>query len=720
MKQVIQSASSGELSLRDVPDPKVRAGHVLVRTRTSLISPGTERLVVAFAKKSLAAKARARPDLVKKVMAKARRDGLKATWDAVRARLDEPLPLGYSAAGEVVAVGAGLEGVFRAGQRVAVAGAGLANHAELNVVPRNLAAPIPDGVADEEACFATLAAIAMHGTRNLGTGLGDVVAVLGAGLVGLLAVRLLVLSGVRVVALDYDQGRLDLARRLGAELAWDLAQTGIEEAVGAVTAGKGCDGILIAAATESSEPLETAAAIARDRARISMVGMTGTEFPFREFMQKELSLVVSRSYGPGRYDADYEGRGVAYPPGYVRWTETENLAECLRLMSPVRTNRLDVAPLITHRFDFAKAADAYALVTGGAEPHLGVVLAYSGAPDTVARPSFPAPGVVAGTSCVLGVIGAGAFARAVLLPELKKLDGVALHTVVTRNGATAEHAKTTFGFAAADTDAEAVLGNPDINAVLIATRHDSHAALAARALEAGKPVLVEKPLALGRAGINRIIEARNASSAFFQVGFNRRFAPMAETLRRRLAAFPGPKFLILRVNAGAVPPGSWLNDEAEGGGRVLGEVCHFVDLARHLVGAAITSVQADAAAPSTGATGTSDDLSATLRFNDGSLATIAYTALGDDSYGKERIEAFAGGTVVIIDNFRSLAVTEDGRTTTKKARSQDKGHGAALKAFADAVATGGPPAIDEAELIETSLATLALAESLQTGARVDL
>ena len=723
MKQVIQSASSGELSLRDVPDPKVRAGHVLVRTRTSLISPGTERLVVAFAKKSLAAKARARPDLVKKVMAKARRDGLKATWDAVRARLDEPLPLGYSAAGEVVAVGAGLEGAFRAGQRVAVAGAGLANHAELNVVPRNLAAPVPDGVTDEEACFATLAAISMHGMRNLGIGLGDVVAVLGAGLVGLLAVRLLVLSGVRVVALDYDRGRLDLARRLGAELAWDLAETGIEEAVGAVTAGKGCDGILIAAATESSEPLETAAAIARDRARISMVGMTGTEFPFREFMHKELSLVVSRSYGPGRYDADYEGRGVAYPPGYVRWTETENLAECLRLMSPLRTNRLDVAPLITHRFDFAMAEDAYALVTGRAEPHLGVVLAYSREPDAVARPSFPAPGVVAGKSCVLGVIGAGAFARAVLLPELKKLDGVALHTVVTRNGATAEHAQTTFGFAAADTDAEAVFGNPDINAVLIATRHDSHAALTARALEAGKPVLVEKPLALGRAGINQVIAARNGSSAFFQVGFNRRFAPMAETLRRRLAIFPGSKFLILRVNAGAVPPGSWLNDQAEGGGRVLGEVCHFVDLARHLVGAAITSVQADAAAPSTGATGatgTSDDLSAALRFNDGSLATIAYTALGDDSYGKERIEAFAGGTVVIIDNFRSLTVTEDGRTTTDKARAQDKGHGAALKAFADAVAAGGPPAIDEAELIETSLATLALAESLQSGARINL
>jgi len=720
MKQVIQSATSGELSLRDVPDPKVRAGHVLVRTRISLISPGTERLVVAFAKKSLAAKARARPDLVKKVMAKARRDGLKATWNAVRTRLDEPLPLGYSAAGEVVAVGAGLEGAFRAGQRVAVAGAGVANHAELNVVPRNLAAQIPDGVADEEACFATLAAIAMHGARNLGAGLGDVVAVLGTGLVGLLAVRLLVLSGVRAVALDYDQGRLNLAKRLGAELAWNLAHPGIAKAVGSLTAGKGCDAILIAAASESSEPLETAATIARDRARISMVGMTGTEFPFREFMQKELSLVVSRSYGPGRYDAEYEGRGVAYPPGYVRWTETENLAECLRLMSPLRTSRLDVTPLITHRFDFTKAKDAYALVTGGAEPHLGVVLAYSGEPDAVARPSFPAPNIISGKSCVLGVIGAGAFARAVLLPELKKLDGVKLHTVVTRNGATAEHAKTTFGFAAADTDDEAVLGNPDINAVLIATRHDSHAGLVIRALKAGKPALVEKPLALSRDEINRIIEARNGSSAFLQVGFNRRFAPMAETLRQRLAGFPGPKFLILRVNAGSVPPGSWLNDNAEGGGRVLGEVCHFVDLARHLVGAAITSVQAGAAALSTGAKGACDDLSAALHFQDGSLATIAYTALGDDSYGKERIEAFAGGTVVTIDNFRSLTLTENGRTMKKKARAQDKGHGAALRAFAAAVASGGPPAINEAELIETSLATLALTESLQSGARIDL
>ena len=261
--------------------------------------------------------------------------------------------------------------------------------------------------------------------------------------------------------------------------------------------------------------------------------------------------------------------------------------------------------------------------------------------------------------------------------------------------------------------------------MLIATRHDSHAGLAARALEAGKPVFVEKPLALSRAGINRIIEARNASSAFFQVGFNRRFAPMAETLRRRLAAFPGPKFLILRVNAGPVPPGSWLNDAAEGGGRVLGEVCHFVDLARYLVGAAITSVQADATGDTgttgaTGDTGTCDDLSAALRFADGSLATIAYTGLGDDAFGKERIEAFAGGTVVTIDNFRSLAVTEDGRTTTKKARSRAKGHGAALKAFTDAVAAGGPPAIDEAELIETSLATLALAESLQSGSRINL
>ena len=726
MKQVIQSPRTGKLAVREVPAPKVTAGHVLVRTRASLISAGTERMSVEFARKSLAGKAKARPDLARQVLAKARRDGLRATWNAVSARLDEPMPLGYSAAGEVVAAGAGLEGVFRVGERVAVAGAGLANHAELNVVPRALVAPVPDDVPDEEACFATLAAISLHAVRTLGSGLGDVVAVLGVGLVGQLAVQLLTLSGARAVALDYNPGRLELARRMGAQAALDLADGGVEEAVSALTAGVGCDGILIAAATDSSEPLATAAAIARDRARVCMVGATGTAFPRREFMQKELNLVVSRSYGPGRYDEDFEGRGVKYPAGFVRWTETENLAECVRLMSPALARRLDVAPLISHRFPLDEAEAAYALVTGAGEPHLGVVLTYpgdsadapdAGAPAGAREPSFPAPAAHP-AGCVLGVIGAGNFARTVLLPELKKMTGVRLHTVVTRRGASAEKSRQTFGFAHAGTDEAAVLENPDINAVLIATRHDSHAELTARALEAGKAVLVEKPLGLDRQQINRVIAARNGSAAFFQVGFNRRFAPLAVTVRDRLRETAGAKFVLLRVNAGPLPADHWAHAADEGGGRILGEVCHFVDLARFLVGAPIASVLADTG-EATG--GISDDVTLTLRFADGSLATVAYTALGDTACGKERIEAYAGGAVFTIDDFRTLVVAEDGRVASRGSRRrQDKGFTGALKAFVGAVAAGGPAPVDEAEVVETSFATIAVLESLRAGTRIDL
>jgi predicted dehydrogenase len=530
------------------------------------------------------------------------------------------------------------------------------------------------------------------------------------------------------VALDYNPGRLDLARRMGAQAALDLADGGVAEAVSALTAGVGCDGILIAAATDSSEPLATAAAIARDRARVCMVGDTGTAFPRREFMQKELNLVVSRSYGPGRYDEDFEGRGVKYPAGFVRWTETENLAECVRLMSPALARRLDVAPLITHRFPLDEAEAAYAMVTGASEPHLGVVLTYggdsadaadAGAPAGARDPSFPATAAgPAGKGCVLGVIGAGNFARTVLLPELKKLAGVRLHTVVTRRGASAEKTRQTFGFAHAGADEAAVLENPDINAVLIATRHDSHAELTARALEADKAVLVEKPLGLDRQQINRVIEARNGSAAFFQVGFNRRFAPLAVTVRDRLRGTAGPRFVLLRVNAGSMAADHWVRASDEGGGRILGEVCHFVDLARFLIGAPIASVLADTG-EATG--GISDDVTVTLRFADGSLATVAYTALGDMAFGKERIEAYAGGAVFTIDDFRTLVVAEDGRVASHGSRRrQDKGFTGALKAFVGAVAAGGPAPVDEAEVVETSFATIAVLESLRAGTRIDL
>jgi len=717
MKQVIQNTRTGKLRLAEVPAPRVKAGNLLVRTRASLISAGTERMAVDFARKSLAGKARQRPDLVKKVLDKAKRDGIAATFRSVMARLDEPLPLGYSAAGDIIAVGEGLEGVFRTGQRVAVAGAGLANHAELNVVPANLASPIPDDVDYREACFGTLTSIAMHAVRNLNGGLGDTVAVIGTGLLGQLIVSLLTLSGVRVLALDYNQERLTLAIKMGAEATCNLGGGALDDTVAALTGGRGCDGVIISAATSSSEPFQVAGTIARDRARVCMVGLTGTEFPYREFMQKELNLVVSRSYGPGRYDPDYEGRGVKYPEGWVRWTETENLGECVRLMSPSLERRLDVGALTTHTFDFDDAESAYELVTGGGEPHLGVVLRYAkAAGEAVGKTvSLPAATGPAG-GCVLGVIGAGNFARAVLLPEFKKIAGVTLHMVATQRGATAEHAGSAFGFAHTTTDIDAVLANPEINAVLIATRHDSHAELCARALEAGKSVLVEKPLGLSRRQINRVITARNASEAFFQIGFNRRFAPLAVKMRRHLAARSGPKFLVLRVNAGQVAADSWVHEASEGGGRILGEVCHFVDLARYLVGSPILSVQADAGVTEAAC----DDVSIALRFADGSLATIAYTGLGDSAFSKERIEAFAGGTVMTIDDFRSGSVTENGKTTTSSGRAQDKGFKPGLKAFVTAVKNGGPAVIDEAELIETSLATIAIMESLRAGQRIDV
>jgi predicted dehydrogenase/threonine dehydrogenase-like Zn-dependent dehydrogenase len=720
MKQVVQNGRSNGLVLREVPVPTVQAGHLLVRTRASLISAGTERMALRYAQKSLAGKARARPELLRKVMDKARRDGIKATIEAVMTHLDEPMPLGYSACGEIVAVGHGLEGRFVPGARVAIAGAGLANHAELNLVPENLAATVPDDVSDEQACFGTLGAIALHAVRNLGLQLGDIAAVIGVGLVGQLAARFLNLAGIRVIAFDYDPARLSLAADGGAEMIWNLADGDPAPALADFTAGHGCDGVLIAAATDSSEPFHLAAAIARDRARITLVGLTGTEIPYREFMQKELSLVVSRSYGPGRYDADYEERGMKYPPGYVPWTETRNLKETVRQMSRNRANFLDVESLITHRIPFGKAEQAYAMVTENTEPHLGVVLTYD---ETVGSDSprlhLPLASSKAKSSggCILGVIGAGAFARAMLLPRLKGMKSCRLHTLVTKRSVSAGYSAESFGFEVAATGQDAVLENEDINAVLIATRHAGHAALTAAALAAGKNVLVEKPLALTREELNTVIEARNRSDAFFQVGFNRRFAPMATEVARHLQGRPSPRFVLMRINAGALPADSWQNAPEEGHGRILGELCHFVDLARFWIGAPINSVQAAAATVTQGAC---DDLTATLRFADGSLATIAYTAKGDSSFSKELFEAYAGGTVVTIDDFRKLTIVADGHTNTTNARGQDKGHAAQLEAFVSAVAAGHPAPVAEEELIESSLATIAVLESLQTGESVRL
>ncbi len=714
MKQVIQSRRTGKLALKDVPAPKVRAEHLLVRTQASLISAGTERMVVDFAKKSLAGKAQARPDLVKKVVDKAKKEGVLNTWKAVMARLDEPLPLGYSAAGNVIAVGAGLEGEFRVGDRVAMAGAGIANHAELNTVPRNLVARIPETVTDEEACYGTVGAIALHAVRNLKPGLGDVVAVIGCGLIGQLAARFLTLGGARVVAIDMAADRLTLASQLGAEAT--ASPDDAPGIVSALTGGRGADAVLNAAATTSSTPLELAAEIARDRANVVMVGLTGTAFPYAAFMQKELNITVSRSYGPGRYDNDFEGRGVKYPEGWVRWTETENLAETLRLMVAQDGARLDVAPLTTHRFPIDDAARAYAMVTGGTERHLGVILGYDGSVDPSRHVLEKRPSAKGTAAMTLGMIGAGNFARVALIPAFKSASDVHLKALATQRGASADHSGESFGFDAVATDADAVLHDGAINTVVVATRHDSHAALTAAALRAGKSVFVEKPLALTLDELNDVIAALNESQGVLQVGFNRRFAPHAATLKAHFSGLDAPKVVTIRVNGGAIDGGHWTQSADEGGGRILGEVCHFIDLARFLVGVPITFVNAHAATADGGA---GDDIAAQIGFADGSLGNIVYTASGDTALAKERVEVFCGGRAGVLDDFQSLTLVADGKSTNQSG-SQDKGHKQQIAAFLAAVRGEGPPAIDEETLIEVSAATIAVLDSLRTGERISL
>ncbi len=700
------------------PAPQIADGHLLVAVRASLVSAGTERMVTAFAEKSLLAKARARPDLVQQVRAKIQRDGLRATWAAVNARLDDPLPLGYSAAGEVLEVGAGLEGRFRPGDRVAIGGAGAANHAEVDLVPGNLAAKLPANVPFEQGCFATLGAIALHSVRLVRPQLGEWVGIVGTGLVGLLAVQFARNAGARVFAFDYDRARLALAKELAAERVWCLADGDPAAAVSEATESLGCDAVVLAAATDKPEPFETAAAIARDRAVVCMVGISGTAFPYRAFMHKELSIVVARSYGPGRYDPDYERRGMAYPEGYVRWTETENLKTVVRLLGELR---LDVECLTTHRIAFAEAASAYRMMAERREPHLGIVLDYPARDIAAEAPRRPVPLPVTRRSpgaCVIGVLGAGRFARTIMLPRLAKLPDVRLKTVASARGLTAEMARGRFGFEQCASDAAAVLDDPEINAVLVFTPHGTHAQFGADALAAGKSVYVEKPLALSRAQLDQVQAAREASEGFLQVGFNRRFAPLAQELVRRLSALEGRRQIVIRVNAGAADPDSWEADPEQGSGRLLGEACHFVDLAQFLAGAPIVAVQAAAAAAG-GSGAPAEDFSAHMEFCDGSLATIAYTTFGDTAYSKESVEVFSAGQTFCIDDFRALSVVRNGKTRRQRGR-QDKGHAAALAAFADAVRAGGAAPVAEEAVFASSLATLALRESLQSDGRISL
>jgi predicted dehydrogenase/threonine dehydrogenase-like Zn-dependent dehydrogenase len=713
VKQVLQYVRSGELDVVEVPEPVCKAGGIVVRNTASLISAGTEKTIVDFAGKSLVGKARERPDLVRQVIAKVKKEGLGPTLQAVTSRLDQPIPLGYSCAGTVEAVGRGAT-EFAVGDRVACAGMGYASHADSVFVPRNLAVPVPEGVSLEDAAYVTVGAIALHGIRVADVRIGDAVAVIGLGLLGQLTVQMLKASGCRVLGIDLDAAKVALARELGAEAAV-VRTDGVLQAALSFTAGVGMDAVIVAAATASNDPIELAGEICRDRGRVSMVGAVGMAVPRKVYYEKELDLRLSRSYGPGRYDPEYEEGGRDYPIGYVRWTERRNMEEFLRL---VAAGHVTPARLTTHRFTIEEAERAYDLISGEAgEPFAGVLLSYPprpGGPTRTVALRHPA-GRARGGAVGIGVVGAGTFARAVLLPRLARSRDAELVGVATATGMNARTTGDKFGFGYCTTDVRRLLDDERVEAVVIATRHASHPRFVADALRAGKAVFVEKPLALDESGLAQVLEAQAETGGLVAVGFNRRFSPLAERLRD---AFTGVRPLAIhyRINAGPIPRDHWLQDPAEGGGRIIGEVCHFVDLAQFLTGSEPAEVFAHALGGPAGAM--HDTLTATLRFVDGSVAGIGYFSTGDKAFAKERVEVFGGGAVGVLDDFREVTVSRDGRRSRARRSSQDKGYDQEIAAFLRAVRDEGPPPISLASLAATTRVTFALEEALRTGAPV--
>lgn len=709
MKQVLQHVRTRELEIADVPEPALRAGGLLVRNAASLISAGTEKMVLDFGGRSLIGKARARPDLVRQTLNKVKRDGVAATLQTVMTRLDQPIPLGYSSAGIVAEVGAGVS-EFAAGDRVACAGMGYASHAETVSVPRNLVVRLPDNVSFEDGAYVTLGAIALHGVRMTDVRMGELVAVIGLGILGQLTVQILRAAGCRVVGIDMDPARVALAVTSGAEAAW-LREVDVAEHVRRLTDQHGADAVIITAASDSNDPIELAAEIARDRAVIAAVGAVGLNVPRKIFYEKELDLRIPRSYGPGRYDPQYEEQGHDYPIGYVRWTERRNMQEFLRLVS-IGAARPQL--LTSHRFPIAAAASAYDLIAGTRhEPFTGVILEY--AQTTAPRQqtihlAVPAPAPNAQVR--IGCIGAGSFARAVLLPALKADPSCQLVGVCTINGAPAHSVAHKFGFGFATTDVDAILSDTSIDTVVIATRHDSHARLAARALRAGKHVFVEKPLAMNDAELAHVLSAAQEAGGVLAVGYNRRCAPLAVQLRDEFAGVP--LAINYRINAGAIPLTSWVQDAAQGGGRIIGEVCHFVDLVHYLTDDITEQVFAQALPGET-----ADTVVITLKLHHGSVAAISYFANGDASFAKERLEVFGGAALGVLEDFRRLTIVRGGHTRRYGGWKRDKGFAREVAALTNAIRTGQPPVALES-LAATSRVTFAVLDSLQTGRPVTL
>jgi len=697
MKQIFQDLKNGNTELFDVPAPMCRPGQLVIATSRSLISAGTERMLVEFGQANLLAKARAQPEKVLQVLEKIRTDGLLPTMETVFARLDQPLPLGYCNAGVVLEVGEGVTG-FSVGDRVVSNG----SHAEIVSVPKNLCALIPDGVSNDQAAFTVLGAIGLQSIRLVNPTLGEKVVVIGLGLVGLMVVQMLVANGCQVLGIDFESRKLDLARQFGAQIV-DLSAGADPVVAGlAFSNGHGVDAVVIAAATKGSDPVRQAAQMSRKRGRLVLVGVTGLELNRADFYEKELTFQVSCSYGPGRYDENYENRGQDYPFGFIRWTEQRNFEAVLGLLAD---RKLDLKSLISRRIPQIQALQAYQALLDD-RSLLGVLLTYPekgvGQSHTIAyRSSASAPV----DDVVVGMIGAGNFASLVLIPALKKIPAY-LKTVASGNDGTGALAARKFGFQKATTDYQTILADSQINTVFIATRHNTHARMVVESLQAGKHVFVEKPLALDRDELAQVRDAlENSKECNLFVGFNRRFSSLAQEMKRSLAARAQPLSLIYTVNAGAIPADHWTQDPQIGGGRIIGEGCHFIDFLRFLVDAPIVGLEARMVGDMTGIRVRQDKMMITLEFSDSSLGAIHYLANGSKSFPKERVEVFSEGRILVLDNFKTLNGYGWRNFKRKRLWRQDKGHASEVNAFVERIRMGGDMLIPWTILEEVTLAT---------------
>jgi len=711
VKQLIQSFKTGELGLFEVPAPICQANGILVETSVSLVSAGTEKMLVDFAKKSILSKAKDRPDLVRQVVGKMKKEGIKNTLEKVFTKLDTPIPLGYSLAGKVIEVGSNISGI-NIGDRVACGGAGYANHSEINYVPKNLMVKIPNDVDDIDASFVTVGAIALQGIRQCEPKLGEKIAVIGLGLLGQLSVQLLKANGCKVIGSDVDPDKIALADSLGADEvchARDLIKKANE-----FTNGYGVDAVVITASTSSNQPTIDAAQISRMRGRVIFVGMVGMDIPRNEYYKKEIDIRLSMAYGPGRYDLKYEEKGIDYPYDLVRWTEQRNFEAFLGL---IEEGKINLKALLTHSYDFDDAMRAYDLLEGKIqEKYLGIVLKYKGNLDLDKHKIVKRTNRLIGSTTVnIGLIGAGNFTKSVILPNLKKVSGYELVGLCTATGVSAEGTGKKYDFKYITTNSDEIFTNSDINSIFITTQHNQHAPLVIKAIENKKHCFVEKPLCIYEEELEKIYELYSGDS-IVQVGFNRRFSPMIEEMKRQLN---GVVSINYRINAGVIPKSVWIQDIDIGGGRIIGEVCHFIDTSSYLIGSQVVSVYATTIKKSDQSIPDEDNVNIILNYANGSVATISYYAYGDSTMPKEYIEVFSNGISMEMHDFRELIIYSGGKIHRSKSANQDKGFQNELKAFQNAVKRG-VPAISFESIYNTTKTTFKILKSIKKGELINV